>query len=117
MERKAKLLVVDDDCDLCEIILGMIEHAYEVKTANNGNEANQLLQQEHFDLVISDYKMPGLTGANLAKKHPNTKFLIITGMTHKPASIKHYEILSKPLSAQTLLNRISKILTVDQKAI
>lgn len=68
-ERNYKVLIVDDD----EGILSMLETAfmntaYEVKTVNDPFTAYQLVENEHFDIVISDIAMPEMDGLTLLRK-------------------------------------------------
>lgn len=117
MSTRAKILVVDDDLDIQELLVGMISESYDVSTANDGNEANAMIKACQYDIVISDYKMPGINGANLAKKHPNTNFIFITGMVHKPSSLAAFQILSKPVSEEDLLNCITKLLSEKKQVV
>jgi CheY-like chemotaxis protein len=64
---KKKILVVDDEPLVCEAVKMLLEFdGYEVVTANNGKEALALFGQGKFDLVITDYTMPGMKGDDLA---------------------------------------------------
>lgn len=68
-ERNYNLLIVDDD----ESILLMLEAlfmntAYEVKTVNDPFAAYHLIENEHFDIVISDIAMPVMDGLTLLRK-------------------------------------------------
>jgi CheY-like chemotaxis protein len=62
----ARILLVDDN-QLGSAARGMIlkEHGYEVETALSGEEAWQIFQQHHFDIVVTDYRMKGMTGLEL----------------------------------------------------
>ncbi len=65
----ADILVVDDESlirDLITTSLGRLGHR--MKAARSGMEALELYEQTRFDLVISDFKMPGLTGLEMAEK-------------------------------------------------
>ncbi|MDD5541628.1 MAG: sigma-54 dependent transcriptional regulator [Acidobacteriia bacterium] len=64
-----KLLIVDDEksiCDLLEIVFK--RDGYQVKTASSGRAALDLLSKEPFDLIVSDIKMPGISGLDLLKE-------------------------------------------------
>ncbi|MGB9711299.1 MAG: endopeptidase La [Thermodesulfovibrio sp.] len=81
--RNPRILIVDDE----EIARKNLEHIlkkenYEVVTAKNGAEAFKLLDEQEFEIVLTDIKMEGLDGfAILDKvkaKYPNTKVIMIT---------------------------------------
>jgi CheY-like chemotaxis protein len=62
-----RLLVVEDEPDLAEMLGLMLEGAgYQVAIAGEGRAALRLLREARFDLVVSDMLMPGLDGAGLA---------------------------------------------------
>ena len=58
-----KILVVDDEKNICELYKGELgECGYDVSTANSSETALELLKNEKFDLVILDIRMPGMDG-------------------------------------------------------
>ncbi len=61
------ILVVDDEPAVCDAIKMMLKFdGHAVQTANGGKEALLLLEQGKFDLIITDYSMPGMKGDELA---------------------------------------------------
>ena len=71
-----RILVVDDEClvrDSLRMVLEFTGHSVEVTA--NGEEALALLQKSFFDLIITDYEMPGMKGDQLAAvikaRYPN----------------------------------------------
>jgi len=82
--EKRNILVVDDKDFMRESISEVLRRkGYDVKTASSGPEAMELFMRELFDLVISDYKMPQMTGVELLQNikavNPDVPFLIFTG--------------------------------------
>jgi DNA-binding NtrC family response regulator len=82
MDRK-KILIVDDDEYFRESIKETLKRKnYTVECAENGNSALDLFQRDNFDMVVSDMKMPGMTGIELLEKikrhDPDIPFLMIT---------------------------------------
>ncbi len=82
--EKRNILVVDDKDFMRESISEVLHRkGYDVKTASNGNEAVDMFMRELFDLVLSDYKMPQMTGVELLQNvkavNPDVPFLIFTG--------------------------------------
>jgi DNA-binding response OmpR family regulator len=68
MNKKAKILVVDDDTKICDILQKfLIENNFNVTCVNGGAEAIELLSNETFDLVLCDYVMPRVTGYDVAR--------------------------------------------------
>lgn len=79
-----KILVVDDDeNNLLLTKLELRDELWEVVTAQNGQEALELLNSDSPDLVILDVKMPGIDGISLLKKmktmRPDVPMAILTG--------------------------------------
>lgn len=59
----AKMLVVDDELDICNFLKSFfVEKQYEVRTATGGEEALALARSEKPDVVLLDIKMPGMSG-------------------------------------------------------
>lgn len=84
--RVPQLLAVDDSITTRTLMRGLLESAgYRVKVAADGSQAWELLQQEEFDLVVSDVDMPGMTGFDLVTRvraHPRTAripLILVTG--------------------------------------
>src|SRR4030042_3741113 len=67
--RKIRILWTDDEIDLLRpYILFLEEKGYEVMTASNGDDAINLVQNHHFDLIFLDENMPGLSGLETLNK-------------------------------------------------
>ena len=67
-----KLLLVEDDANLCYIIRGGLEDmigGYEVMTASNGEEGLKIWKEQHLDIIISDIEMPVMDGYELSLIH------------------------------------------------
>ncbi len=64
-----RVLVVDDDPDICEVVTDALGFAgYAVRTAGNGLEALRLLDEQHPDLVLLDLRMPVMDGPTFARR-------------------------------------------------
>ena len=84
MERKAKLLIIDDEdivLKSCRRILN--ETNYEIDTATSGTDGLEQMELKDYDVVITDLKMPGISGIDvlrtIKKNKPNTLVIIFTG--------------------------------------
>lgn len=78
-----QILVVDDEPAICEAIKLMLEHdGHKVQTTDSGKEALSLLERGNFDVVFTDYFMPGMKGDTLAivikERRPNLPVVMIT---------------------------------------
>ena len=78
------LLIVDDEIEIREMLARHYRlKQHEVTLAADGQEALETLAQQRFDVVISDIKMPGMSGVDLLKairaEYPMTRVIMITG--------------------------------------
>ncbi|RMH73676.1 MAG: response regulator [Gemmatimonadetes bacterium] len=83
MDQTVRILVVDDEPAICEMMFETLEEEqYQVDTAENGFEALELIDQHPYDLVITDWRMPGKTGLELLEQikadHPHIGVIAIT---------------------------------------
>lgn len=81
---KLNILLVDDEDHLQEVLGLLLElDGHKVTTAYNGQEALEKAKNNKFDLVVTDLKMPGMTGLEMAKEFKNTNpdihIIMITG--------------------------------------
>ncbi len=79
----ARILWADDEIDLLKPHVMFLEgKGYVVETVNSGDDALDLVEQQHFDLVLLDENMPGLTGLEtldrIKEKHPSLPIVMIT---------------------------------------
>jgi len=79
-----RILFVDDEPNVLSALRRIFRREnYHIDTAMSGAEALQLLKDHPYQLVISDYKMPGMNGAELLKRikalHPATIRIMLTG--------------------------------------
>ncbi|OQX26303.1 MAG: hypothetical protein BWK80_11120 [Desulfobacteraceae bacterium IS3] len=84
--REKKILLVDDEpaiLDLFKNYLNMDRQLYGVMTAGNVQEAVEILTHEKISLVVSDIRMPGISGLDLLaiirSRYPGTKVILVTG--------------------------------------
>ncbi|HKN18753.1 MAG TPA: response regulator, partial [Dissulfurispiraceae bacterium] len=66
---KLKVLVVDDEPDICKALVFLLKQEnYAVTTANSGEQALGKLNEEHFDVVLTDLKMGQIDGMGVLEK-------------------------------------------------
>ena len=116
-----RILVVDDEEDLCEILKFNLEtEGYEVETANSAEEALEM-DIASFDLLLLDVMMGGMSGFQLAKQlkgNPmtaNVPIIFLTAKTLKEDILEGFKIgaddyITKPFSMEELTFRIEAIL-------
>jgi DNA-binding NtrC family response regulator len=120
-----KILVAEDEeITLKHILSTMQKEGYEVSGFSDGMKAFKSMEHEHYDLLIADIKMPGLTGIELLEKingkDLETKVIIITGygsIDSAVAAIKKgaYDYITKPFDLDELLLKVKKI--YEEKAL
>jgi PleD family two-component response regulator len=89
--EKVRALVVDDEAAVVTLLCARLTmEGYETKGASNAEEARARLEEEQFDLVICDLRMPGMTGLELLKevrvRFPRRLLSAQVKMTCEPAS-------------------------------
>ena len=115
---KRKILVVDDEQNIREIIKDLLEmRGYEVTTAVDGEDALEKMKFESFDLFILDVFMPRLNGLELMKKIKETLplavIIISTGYSSINGALNairngafHY--ITKPINGDELFKVVDK---------
>ncbi len=113
-----KILVVEDDAALSEALQDTLQMAgYEVAEAENGLAALQLLEQNRYDLIISDINMPKMDGTTLLKhvhdQYPDTTMMLMTayGTIEQAVTAMRegaVDYLVKPFEAEVLVNMVSR---------
>jgi CheY-like chemotaxis protein len=85
-KHSVHILIIDDEppiCTLIKHILQTLRPGYEVTTFLEGETALTQFEQQPFDLVITDYQLPGLNGLEIAnrvsKNWPGTPIILISG--------------------------------------
>jgi len=113
-----KILVVDDEVLMRNFLVEALKRTgIEAVAVENGNKAMALFEHESFDMVITDMKMPGLSGMELLKKikelSPHTIVMIVTAFGTIENAVEamragafHY--LIKPFSLESLMAAIEK---------
>ncbi len=112
------ILVVDDDLSIRETIKNFLsKKGYNVELAGSAEEALKKYENDNFDLVISDLKMPGLSGIDLLKKikleNENIPFIIMTAFDEMETTIEAMQFgaldyIEKPIDIKYLLSLIEK---------
>ncbi len=116
-----RILVVDDEPNMLRLLKTILigKTGYEVITTNNPLEVSKLLQEDPFDLVISDLKMPLVDGMDLVdiikKIDANLPLIIITAygtseIAKEAVQKGAYDFITKPFRKETILISIKRAL-------
>ncbi|HEX3498960.1 MAG TPA: response regulator [Stellaceae bacterium] len=107
------ILLVDDDLELRDVVVAILaEPGYTVLTAADGYEALRILVERSVDLMITDIKMPGLSGFELARQaklmRPNLHVIYLSGQASGPdrKGPTYGALIHKPVRARELLDVI-----------
>ena len=122
---KFTVLCVDDEKSILSSLKRVLRrYSYKVHLANSGAEGLEVLAKEHIDLVISDMRMPVMTGAvflaEVAKKWPDTVRLLLTGYSDLESTItavndgEIYRYISKPWDEEDLVQTIGQALEIKR---
>lgn len=113
-KSKVRILVVDDEPEIVHVLRDLLVFAgFEVETARNGKQAMNLLTgRHHFDLMITDMKMPEMDGLELLRlTHQLKKTLPVVILTGWPTvddgiqSLEEgaYDYVLKPFNTETIM--------------
>lgn len=125
--QNLRVLVVDDSPDIAELLAEHLDRMGfgDIDTVDNGLEAYNLCVKQcadgkKYDIVVSDFKMPKMTGLELLRKIRNnalleeTPFVIITGFAEEPLvkesmSLQLNDFITKPFQPETIEKKFTKI--------
>ncbi|MCL2641445.1 MAG: response regulator [Phycisphaerales bacterium] len=122
MSRRKKILVVDDERDLAElIVMNLQRHGYDAITAHDGNTGLDMAKKLKPDLLVLDVMMPGLSGRDVTialKQDTETATIPILMLTAKTEetdiivglSLGADDYVTKPFSMKVLMARIAAVL-------
>jgi DNA-binding response OmpR family regulator len=120
MNKKEKILVLDDDPDIGTMIKMMLEYkGYSVTVSDRAEQANEILRTDEVDLIIMDMLLSGVNGTDLCSElkkdsslahtpvimisaHPNAKEICLQAGAD--------EFISKPFDMQDILSKIDHLI-------
>ena len=116
----SKILVVDDESLMREFIAeSLISNGYEVDSARNGVKALELMNSEIYDLILTDYKMPKVSGMDVLRKAiekiPDCKVVIMTAYgtienAVEAMKLGAFDYITKPFSVEEILLLVKRAL-------
>ena len=113
-----RILVVDDDTQLRNSLYELFKKHHDVILADNGKKGLDELFKTSFDLVITDHKMPEMTGIELIRegkeKYPNTTFILVTAYATIQQAIEAIKIgaddyIMKPFDISEMEHRVKRL--------
>ena len=110
--KRMKILVVEDDLDIGNLLETLLKKQYEVIRAYSGTEAVLLLEREHVDLLLLDLMLPGISGEEvLTKVKGQVKVIILSAKSSIGDRVGNLlnganDFISKPFDNDELLARI-----------
>jgi CheY-like chemotaxis protein len=118
METGGNILVVDDNKFLRMVVSKMLSRlGYDVSSADSGENGLSIFFKNKFDLVLSDYEMPGMDGVAFAcsikKSSPRTRVVIMTGAGKETVFSRNStavdEVISKPFTLAQIDETIQNV--------
>ncbi len=120
-ERKKHILVVDDDRNVLKMVKAALEEKYDVTASANGVLVEKVLAAKPTDLIILDYEMPIMTGADVFRKlkdnpfHRNIPVCFLTGVSEQAKvreimSLRPDSYLLKPIDMKMLMATIENLI-------
>lgn len=116
-ESKAKILFVDDEPRILVALKALFRSSYQVFTANSGADAVALLRQEDIDVIVSDQRMPEMTGVEVLRTarelRPRAIRVLLTGYSDLSAILgaindgEIFRFINKPWSNNELRETIA----------
>lgn len=130
VKKKHIIMIVDDEVNQLKSLSSLLSGEYDVITARSGNEALRIIQQmkrpQDISLIISDQRMPGLTGVQFFEKVipiiPKTIRIMLTAYSDPPAFMdsinkaKIHELIKKSFDPEGFLRSVKKAIeTAEQQ--
>jgi len=120
-----RILVIEDDEEMMSLLKDFLEdEGFETDSVSNGSDAFRKLVKELFDLIITDIRMPGLTGLDILpgikKLQPQASIIVITAFGSEEVRRRSFEkgatgYLEKPIHFNKLRTLIHEMISSKEK--
>jgi DNA-binding NtrC family response regulator len=117
---KSRILIVDDDHVSCRLFTEVLEgEGYDVQQAHNGEEALDRLRGQVYDLLLTDVRMPGITGLDVTRamrqEQPQLPIIVMTAFGSMETAVEAiqegaFDYVSKPMNLDELKKIVSRAL-------
>lgn len=118
MDAKPPILIVDDEPDVLFSLKGLLRHDFQLHTAESGDEALEILRQHPIHVIMTDQRMPGMTGTELMQQaragFPEAVRIVFTGYADIKAVVDAinsgglYKYITKPWDPDELIATLHK---------
>src|SRR3982751_1936732 len=120
--RRARILVVEDQDDVRRLLMTALEiEGHEVDEAANAVDGLQKIRRGRYDLILTDFAMPGGTGAWMLQQAStdslltNTVSIVVTA--HPDArELANHDVIPKPLDLDNFLNQVRRVLGTAKRS-
>lgn len=122
MSEKARLLFVDDEERIVNLLKIMFRGSYDVFTTTNGHEALKIMRDQHIHVLVSDQRMPEMTGIELLtqarEQSPDTMRILLTGYSDMSAIVgsvnegEVFRFINKPWNQEDIKTTILDAATI-----
>ncbi|MBD3749387.1 MAG: response regulator [Sphingobacteriales bacterium] len=122
-----KILIIDDEIGICLIMSKFLtKNGYKTTIAESGEAAFSILENETFDLVLSDFRLEDTNGREILKKikkeYPKTLVIIVSGfgdpnLAAELINLGAYDFINKPIYPNVILETVKNALDDRQKSL
>lgn len=121
---RAKILVVDDEAEVCSLLREFFQDLYDVETAHDGAEALRKIGVFRPDCVLLDIRMPNLDGREVLRaakpSYPGMEIIMITGvgdgaMARECQTLGAFAYIMKPIDLDVLESQVQSALEKKNK--
>ena len=125
LKQTHRILVVDDEATSLVMLEKVLRNSYTVITARSGTEAIEVLKREEISLIITDQRMPGMTGTELLREgqslRPGMVSMLLTSNNDTETFIDAItkagalRVINKPWDSTNLLTAVERSLKAYEK--
>jgi DNA-binding NtrC family response regulator len=122
-----RILIIEDDKEMRSLLEDILdEEGFETESVSNGSDGLQELTKEPFDLVITDIRMPGLTGLDILpiikKLQPHASVIVITAFGNEEVYRRSFEkgaagYLEKPIHMDKLKTLVHEMVSPKERMV
>ena len=94
MAKKKKILIIEDNIEICELMEMILSDKYEVSVKNSMDEIVKDFDVSSFNLIISDYLIGNRDAGEVVEMFPEKKYLILTALSSQNPRLK--QLISRP---------------------
>lgn len=120
-QRRHSILLVDDEPEILFSLKGLLRREFDLYTAESGDEALKILQERPINVIMTDQRMPGMTGVELMRRarvsHPEAIRIVFTGYADIKAVVEAinsgglYRYITKPWDPEDLIEMLHQAAT------